>query len=84
MVEIKPGTKAWEAISPQYSENSENWTEPFIYLTSFGGQEVRLAFHAVCVNYYGTTDPGWYVDNVQIFPYITCPGRYHKHFVRGS
>jgi hypothetical protein len=69
VVEIRVGTNAWQALSPQYTGDSENWSEPFIDLTSFGGQTVQLAFHAVYVNYYGSTDPGWYVDNVQVYPY---------------
>jgi hypothetical protein len=66
VVEIQVGTNAWQAISPQYTQNSENWTEPFIDLTSFGGQTVRLAFHSVS---YGNSNPGWYVDDIQVYPY---------------
>jgi hypothetical protein len=69
VVEIRVGTNAWQAVSPQYIGNSGNWTEPFIDLTSFGGQTVQLAFHAEYHNTAGYTDPGWYVDNVQVYPY---------------
>jgi hypothetical protein len=68
VVEIKVGTNAWQALSSQYTLNSASWTEPFIDLTSFGGQTVQLAFHAVQVN---GSFPGWYVDNVQIYPNTT-------------
>ncbi|MDR3564417.1 MAG: choice-of-anchor J domain-containing protein [Negativicutes bacterium] len=67
VVEIRVGTSAWQAISPQYTNNSANWTEPKIDLTRFGGQTVQLAFHAVDTNdKYPAA--GWYVDDVQIFP----------------
>jgi hypothetical protein len=69
VVEIRVGTNAWQAVSPQYTGNSENWTEPYVDLTSFGGQTVQLAFQAVVVNCQGATGPGWYVDGIQVYPY---------------
>jgi hypothetical protein len=69
VVEIRVGTNTWQAVSPNYTGNSRSWTEPFIDLTSFGGQTVQLAFYAVYQNLDGLTDPGWYVDDVQVYPY---------------
>lgn len=69
VVEIRVGTNAWQALSPNYIGSSGSWTEPFIDLTSFGGQTVQLAFHAVYQNTAGYSDPGWYVDDVQVYPY---------------
>jgi hypothetical protein len=69
VVEIAVGTNAWQAISPEYTQYSDNWTEPFIDLTSFGGQTVQLAFDAVYKNGQNAVNAGWYVDDVQIFPY---------------
>ena len=69
VVEIKVGTNAWQTVSPQYSGSAGSyWTEPFIDLTSFGGQTVQLAFHAYGAN---NAVPGWYVDNVQVYPSTT-------------
>jgi hypothetical protein len=68
VVEIKVGTNAWQAVSSHYTSSSGNWTEPFVDLTSFGGQTVQLAFHALYVNGGGGNAPGWYVDNVQVYP----------------
>ena len=73
VVEIKVGANAWQPVSPQYTNNSGNWTQPLIYLTSFGGQTVQLAFHAECING-GYTGIGWYVDDVQIYPPPTPVG----------
>jgi len=67
-VQIKAGTNAWQVISPIYSGQSGAWTEPFIDLTSYGGQTVQLAFTIHSGNY---VNPGWYVDDVQIYPNIT-------------
>ena len=73
VVEIKVGANAWQAVSPQYTGNSANWTQPDIDLTRFGGQTVQLAFHAVDTN--GKyPDAGWYVDDVQIYPTPTPVG----------
>ncbi|HUD46177.1 MAG TPA: choice-of-anchor J domain-containing protein [Candidatus Baltobacteraceae bacterium] len=69
LVEIQVGTNDWQAVSPQYTEYSGSWTEPFVDLTSFGGQTVRLAFEAVYVNGQGAVNSGWYVDNIQVYPY---------------
>jgi len=68
VVEIKVGTNAWQEVSPHYIGNGASWTQPYIDLTSFGGQTVQLAFHAVYANGQGASGPGWYVDNVQVFP----------------
>jgi hypothetical protein len=73
VVEIKVGANAWQQVSPQYTGNSGNWTQTQIPLTSFGGQTVQLAFHAVCTNG-GYTGVGWYVDDVQIYPTPTPVG----------
>ena len=64
-VEIRQGTNAWQTISPQYDNNSAVWTEPFIDLTSYGGEAVQLAFHIS--GGLGVT-AGWYIDDVQVFP----------------
>jgi hypothetical protein len=66
VVEIRVGTNAWQAVSPVYVGASQNWTEPFVDLTSFGGQTVQQAFHAASG---GATDSGWYVDDIQVYPY---------------
>jgi len=72
VVEIKVGTNAWQVLSPQYTGNAgAYWTEPFIDLTSFGGQTVQFAFHVV--NRGGSTSSGWFVDDVQIYPYTVSP-----------
>jgi hypothetical protein len=71
VVEIRVGTNAWQPVSPPYTGNSENWTEPFIDLTGFGGQTVQLALYAVYVDGNGAA-PGWYVDDVQVLPYTTA------------
>jgi len=68
VVEIRVGTNTWQAVSPNYTGSSGSWTEPFIDLTSFGGQTVQLGFHALYVNGIGNSGPGWYVDDVQIYP----------------
>jgi hypothetical protein len=69
VVEIRVGTNAWQAVSPQYTGTAgAYWTEPFVDLTSYGGQTVQLAFQIVAVAPAGN-NPGWYVDNVQIYPY---------------
>jgi hypothetical protein len=73
VVEIRVGTGAWQAVSPQYTGNGGNWTQADIDLTRFGGQSVQLAFHAVDTN--GKyPDVGWYVDDVQIYPFSTPVG----------
>ena len=64
VVEVRAGTNAWQAVSPQYTDNSANWTEPFIDLTGFGGQTVQVAFHIVYQNWNSLTAPGWYVDDI--------------------
>jgi hypothetical protein len=68
VVEIKGTNGTWQTISPNYSGSAGiYWTEPFIDLTSFGGQTVQMAFQAVSS---GGSGSGWYVDDVQISPYI--------------
>jgi hypothetical protein len=69
VVEIRVGTNAWQAVSPNYIGSSGSWTEPYIDLTSFGGQTVQLAFYAVFANAQSCTAPGWYVDDIQVYPY---------------
>ncbi len=69
VVEIKAGTNAWQSITPLYSGNAGAWTEPFVDLTSYGGQTVQLAFHLIPGSY--SSGEGWYVDDIQIYPYAT-------------
>ncbi len=66
VVEIRVGTGAWKAVSPNYTGASGAWAEPFIDLTPYGGQAVQLAFHLVPG---GASGPGWFVDDVQVTPY---------------
>jgi bacillopeptidase F (M6 metalloprotease family) len=70
VVEIKPvGSNTWTAISSGYSGSSTSWTQPALDISQFGGQTVQLAFHFTsdgCC----TVGPGWYVDDVHIYPYI--------------
>ena len=75
VVEVRVGTNAWQEVSSHYTGTSQSWAEPLIDLTSFGGQEVQLAFHAVDGN---RTAPGWYIDDIVIRSYglptiITSP-----------
>ena len=67
VVEIQSGNGAWQTLSAEYTGDSLNWSWPFLDLTPYGGQTVRIAFHAF--GEYGS-GPGWYVDDVQIFPYL--------------
>ncbi len=62
-LEVKAGNNNWATISPIYSGNSGNWTQPFIDLSAFGGQTVQLGFHfhsAGCIAH------GWYVDDIRL------------------
>jgi regulation of enolase protein 1 (concanavalin A-like superfamily) len=63
VVEIRVGTNAWQALSPQYTGYSSGWTEPALDLSAYAGQTVQVAFHAVDGN---GTGPGWYVDDVYV------------------
>ncbi len=69
VVEIKEGTNSWQEVSSHYTGSSVNWTEPFVDLTSYGGKIVRLAFQMMDAAGYGGA-PGWYVDDIQVFPYV--------------
>jgi len=43
------------------------WTQPFVDLTSYAGQTVQLALHMVAASF--SSGAGWYVDDIQVFPY---------------
>jgi hypothetical protein len=62
-VEIQTRPNNWQTISATYTGSSTVWSQPFIDLTPYAGQSVRVAFHfhsASCVA------PGWYVDDVRL------------------
>jgi hypothetical protein len=61
-VEIGSSTNGWQTVSPQnYTLQSGGWTEPYIDLSSFSGQNVQLAFH-----FHSTSQvaSGWYIDDI--------------------
>jgi hypothetical protein len=74
-VDIRVGTNAWQTLTnisrepAVYTGSSGGWTEPYLDLTRFGGQTVQLSFYAVYVNGGGRSAPGWYVDDIQVYPY---------------
>jgi hypothetical protein len=63
VVEIRVGTNAWQAVSPQYTGFSGDWTYASVDLSAFAGQTVQLAFHAIDGNGSG---PGWFVDDISV------------------
>jgi hypothetical protein len=68
VVQARVGTNAWQDISPHYTGNAGlYWTQPFADLTGFAGKTVQFAFQIV--DPYGYSAPGWFVDDVQIYPY---------------
>ena len=76
VVEIRIGTNAWQTLAacdgsyPTYGGSSGAWTEPCYDLSSYGGQTVQLAFHMIYQSGYSGTSSGWYMDDLQIFPYV--------------
>ena len=39
VVEVRVGTNAWQAVSPQYVNNAGSWSEPSIDLTAYAGPD---------------------------------------------
>ena len=71
VVEIKAASaNSW---TPLYTNSgiSSGWTYPFIDLSSYGGETVQIAFHAISDS--GSVDAGWYIDNVTISGYTAPP-----------
>ena len=66
VVEVRVGTGAWKAVSPQYVNNAGSWSEPSIDLMAYAGQTIQVAFHIVYVNCDNATAAGWYVDDVAL------------------
>ncbi len=75
-VQVKAGTNGWQSISPAYQNYGGAWSEPYFDLTAYGGMRVQLAFHTTGVTGWLMcgSDQGWYVDDIEVLPYVMPVG----------